>query len=191
MEACEWRNPGGGSALQGCERRFARRIVGNWDRRPVDIGEMQQEDRKTGRFEDGSGEIIGACIEVHRHLGPGLLESAYEVCLAHELSLRRLRFERQRPVPVSYKGVLLDCGYRLDLVVAGTFLIELKSVERLTPVHEAQALTYLKLTGLPVALLVNFNVTTLKHGLRRLTRKSGPPFLSSCLPVDPSESELG
>ena len=132
---------------------------------------MEQEDRKTGRFEDGSEDVIGACIEVHRHLGPGLLESAYEQCLARELALRRLRFERQRPVPVNYKGVRLDCGYRLDFVVADTFLIELKAVDRLTPVHVAQALTYLKLTGLPVALLVNFNVTTLKHGLRRLTRK--------------------
>ena len=144
---------------------------------------MEQEDRKTGRFEDGSEEIIGACIEVHRHLGPGLLESAYELCLAHELSLRGLRFERQRPVPVKYKGARLDCGYRLDLVVADTFLIELKAVDHLTPVHQAQVLTYLKLTGLPVALLVNFNVTNLKHGLRRLTRTTNPPFLSSCLPV--------
>ena len=144
---------------------------------------MEQEDRKTGRFEDGSEAVIGACIEVHRHLGPGLLESAYELCLAHELSLRGLRFQRQRPVPVNYKGLHLDCGYRADLVVADTFLIELKAVERLTPVHEAQALTYLKLTGLPVSLLVNFNVITLKQGLRRLTRRSHPPFLSSCLPV--------
>jgi len=132
---------------------------------------MEQEDRNTGSFEDGSDEVIGACIEVHRHLGPGLLESAYELCLAHELSLRGLRFERQRPIPVSYKGVRLDCGYRADLVVADTLLIELKAVERLTPVHMAQALTYLKLTGLPVALLVNFNVVTLKDGLRRLTRR--------------------
>ena len=132
---------------------------------------MQQEDRKTGRFEDGSEDIIAACIEVHRHLGPGLLESAYERCLACELSLRGFAFERQRPVPVSYKGVVLDCGFRADLIVADTFLIELKAVERLTPVHLAQALTYLKLTGLPVALLVNFNAPTLKDGLRRLARK--------------------
>jgi len=145
---------------------------------------VEQEDRKTGRFEDGSELVIGACIEVHRHLGPGLLESAYEICLAHELSLRGLPFERQRSLPINYKGVRLDCGYRLDIVVADTFLIELRAVERLTAVHEAQALTYLKLAGLRVAFLVNFNVTTLKHGLRRLTRKSNPPFLSSCLPVD-------
>jgi GxxExxY protein len=120
---------------------------------------------------------------VHRHLGPGLLESAYESCLALELSLRRLRFERQRAVSVSYKGIQLDCGYRVDFVVGDTFLIELKTVERLMPVHVAQALTYLKLTGLPVALLVNFNVTTLKLGLRRLTRKTRPHLpvlLSSC-----------
>ena len=150
---------------------------------------MQQEDRKTGRFEHGSEAVIGACIEVHRHLGPGLLESTYELCLAHELSLRGLSFERQRPVPVNYKGLLLDCGYRLDVVVTDTLLNELKSVGQLTAVHEAQTLTYLKLTGLPVALLVNFNVTILKQGLRRLTRKSDPVFLSSCLPVDPSDSE--
>jgi GxxExxY protein len=146
---------------------------------------MEQEDRKTGRFEDGSEEVIGACIEVHRHLGPGLLESAYETCLAQELALRGLRFDRQRALPVDYKGVRLDCGYRLDLVVADRLLLELKAVDRLTAVHEAQVLTYLKLARLSTGLLVNFNVTSLKHGLRRLSRKPDPPFLSSCLPVPP------
>ena len=144
---------------------------------------MEQEDGETGRFEDGSDQIIAACIEVHRHLGPGLLESAYEQCLAHELSLRGLRFERQRPVTVAYKGVRLDCGYRLDLLVADTFVVEVKAIERLLPVHQAQVLTCLKLTGFPVALLVNFNVAVLKHGLRRLSRKPDPTFLSSRLPV--------
>jgi len=132
-------------------------------------------------FEDGSAEIIGAFIEVHRHLGPGLLESAYERCLTYELTLRGLPFERQVALPVHYKGVRISCGYRIDLVVDGHFLIELKSVERLQPVHVAQVLTYLKLTRLPVGLLVNFNVPVLKHGLRRLTQKEPlPVFQSSC-----------
>ena len=118
---------------------------------------MAQEDRKIGRFEDGTEEVIGALIEVHRHLGPGLLESAYEACLCAELSERQLRFERQRAVPVNYKGLIFDCGYRLDLVVDDRVLLELKAVERLLPIHEAQVVTYLRLSRLPVALLVNFN----------------------------------
>jgi len=133
--------------------------------------ESSQEVRKTGSFGDGSEEIIGACIEVHRHLGPGLLESAYEACLCRELSLREFRFERQRSLPINYKGLRLDCGYRLDLIVENRILVELKTVERLLPIHEAQVITYLKLTGLDTALLVNFNVSVLKFGLRRLTRK--------------------
>ena len=144
---------------------------------------MAQEDGKTGRFDDGSDQIIAACIEVHRHLGPGLLESAYEQCVAYELSLRGLHFERQRPAPVAYKNVRLECGYRLDIVVGDKFVVEVKAIERLLPIHQAQVLTYLKLTGLPVAFLVNFNVTILKDGLRRLTRKPDPTFLSSRLPV--------
>jgi GxxExxY protein len=144
---------------------------------------MAQEDGKTGRFDDGSDQIIAACIEVHRHLGPGLLESAYEQCLAYELSLRGFHFERQRPVPVAYKGVRLDGGYRLDILVEDKFIVEGKAIERLLLIHQAQALTYLKLTGLPVALVVNFNVAVLKDGLRRLTRKPDPTFLSSRLPV--------
>ena len=134
-------------------------------------GMASQQDEKIGRFGDGSEEVIGACLEVHSHLGPGLLESAYEQCLAHELSLRGLQFERQRPVPVAYKGVRLDCGYRLDFVIEDRLLVEIKAVESLLPVHQAQVLTYLQLTQLPVALLVNFNAFPLKAGLRRLTRK--------------------
>ena len=131
---------------------------------------FSQEDGKTGRrFRDGSEEIIGACIEVHRLLGPGLLESAYQHCLCHELSLRGLVFERQRPLPVNYKGVLLDCAYRLDIVVDERIIIEVKAVERLLPIHQAQAITYLKPTGLETALLVNFHANVLKSGLRRLT----------------------
>lgn len=133
--------------------------------------ESAQEDGKTGSFEDGSDEIIGACIEVHRHLGPGLLESAYKACLRREFFLRGLPFEYERPLVLEYKGVLLDCGYRLDFVVDRRIIVEVKAVEHLLPVHQAQAITYLKLTKLNVALLVNFNVPVIKSGLRRLTRK--------------------
>lgn len=113
-------------------------------------------------------EIIGAAIEVHRELGPGLLESSYEVCLSRELELRGISFEFEKPLPLEYKGVRLDCGYRLDLLVAGVVIVEVKSVEALAPIHEAQLLTYLKLTGVKVGLLINFNVVVLKAGLRRL-----------------------
>lgn len=111
--------------------------------------------------------IIGAAIEVHRALGPGLLESAYEECLCHELGLRRLVFQRQVPLPLIYKGVTLDCGYRLDLVVAQTVLLELKAVERILPIHEAQLLTYLRLSEKKIGLLINFNVPVLKQGIVR------------------------
>jgi GxxExxY protein len=111
--------------------------------------------------------IIGSAIEVHRVLGPGLLESAYEECLSRELSLRNVPFERQRPLPVDYKGVRLDCGYRLDLLVAETVVVEIKAVEALLPIHEAQLLTYLRLGGWQVGLLINFNVPVLRDGIRR------------------------
>jgi GxxExxY protein len=111
--------------------------------------------------------IIGAAIEVHRHLGPGLLESAYDECLCHELHLRSLSFQRQVELPIDYKGVKLDCGYRLDLVVENAVIVELKSVERILPIHHAQLLTYLRLTGRKVGLLINFNVSVLKNGIVR------------------------
>jgi GxxExxY protein len=111
--------------------------------------------------------IIGAAIEVHRHLGPGLLESAYEECLCHELHLRGLPFKRQIDLPISYKGLKLDCGYKIDLIVQDTVLLELKSVEKLHPIHEAQLLTYLRLTEKPVGLLINFNVPLLTQGIIR------------------------
>jgi GxxExxY protein len=114
-----------------------------------------------------SAEAIGACVEVHRTVGPGLLESAYHVCLEREFSLRRLSFEREQAVPIRYKGVELDRGYRLDFVIGGRLVLELKAVEHLLPVHEAQIITYLRLTGLPVGLLINFHASTLKAGLRR------------------------
>jgi GxxExxY protein len=130
--------------------------------------------------------VIGACIEVHRHLGPGLLESAYELCLAHELQLRGLRVERQRPVPLLYKGISLDCGYRLDLVIDDALVVEIKAVDRLMPIHRAQVLTYLRLTGLRVGLLVNFHSDVIKTDLRRLTLSSS--FPPSRLPVTPQSS---
>ena len=114
--------------------------------------------------EDLTEQIIGAAIEVHRALGPGLLESAYEECLCRELDLRALAFRRQVSLPVEYKGVNLDCGFRLDLIVQGEVILELKCVERVLPVHEAQLLTYLKLTGKRVGLIINFNVPTLVRG---------------------------
>jgi GxxExxY protein len=117
---------------------------------------------------DLTGKVIGLCIEIHRELGPGLLESAYEECLAYELSCVGLRFERQKPLPVVYKQVLLDCGYRLDIVVEETLILELKSVTELTSLHEAQLLTYLKLAQQPLGLLINFNVPALKQGLKRV-----------------------
>lgn len=118
--------------------------------------------------DDGSNDIIAAALEVHRHLGPGLLESAYEECLCFELELRNISFERQKPLPISYKGKHLDCAYRLDVVVNQRILLELKSVERVLPIHEAQILTYLKLTKLKTGLLINFNETLLRDGIKRI-----------------------
>jgi GxxExxY protein len=115
-----------------------------------------------------TGAIIGAAIEVHEFLGPGLLESVYEECLTHELKLRRLKIERQKPLPVMYKGEVLDCGYRLDLVVEERVIVEIKSVNDLIPIHEAQLLSYLKLSGIETGLLLNFNVEKLRRGIRRM-----------------------
>jgi GxxExxY protein len=111
--------------------------------------------------------VIGAAIDVHRALGPGLLESTYEMCLCHELTLRNIPFERQKTIPVAYKAIKLDCGYRADLVVNGVLLVEIKSVDSLAPICDAQLLTYLKLGGWKVGLIINFNVELLKHGIRR------------------------
>jgi GxxExxY protein len=119
------------------------------------------------RYEELTERILGAAIEVHKALGPGLLESAYEECLCHELNLRRLRFARQIKVPVMYKGINLDCGYQLDIIVEETVILELKSVERIAAIHEAQLLTYMKLLNKPVGFIVNFNVAVLKAGIIR------------------------
>jgi len=112
--------------------------------------------------------VIAAAIEVHRELGPGLLESTYEACLAYELTQRGLNVNRQAELPVVYRGVKLDCGYRMDLLVEDRVVVEVKSVQALQPVHEAQLLSYLKLSGRHVGLLINFNVELLKLGIRRL-----------------------
>ncbi|MAO56019.1 MAG: GxxExxY protein [Rhodospirillaceae bacterium] len=113
-------------------------------------------------------KVIGLAIEVHRHLGPGLLESAYEECLCFELESQGIEYARQVPLPVTYKNTKLECGYRMDLMVEGKLVIELKTVDRLLPIHEAQLLTYLKLSGLKTGLLLNFNSSVLKDGIRRL-----------------------
>jgi len=115
-----------------------------------------------------SREIIGAALEVHRALGPGLLESAYEECLAREFSIRGMAFERQVPLPVSYKGAAVDAGYRVDFVVSGLVIVELKAVDALLPIHAAQLLTYLKLSDKRLGLLINFNVVRLRDGLQRV-----------------------
>jgi GxxExxY protein len=115
-------------------------------------------------------KVIGCAIEVHRELGPGLLESAYQQCLAYELSQKGFAFEMEKSQPVLYKGVRIDCDYRLDLVVEKTVLLELKSVAALDPIHDAQIITYLKLSKLPVGLLMNFNVEVLKNGIKRFVR---------------------
>ena len=131
-------------------------------------GTINRRDAETLSFNELTERVIGACMEIHRALGPGLLESAYEECLCHELSLAEIAFERQKPLPVHYKEVNLDCGYRLDLVIEQKLIVELKAVESLLPVHEAQLLTYLKLSALTLGLLINFNVPVLKSGIKRI-----------------------
>jgi GxxExxY protein len=115
-----------------------------------------------------TGNVINAAIEVHKTLGPGLLESVYEECLCHELGLRDIPYKRQQELPIRYKGIKLDCGYRLDVLVADRLILEIKACDSLQRIHEAQLLTYLKLTGLKVGLLINFNVPVLKQGIKRM-----------------------
>jgi GxxExxY protein len=117
---------------------------------------------------DLSEKIIGAAIEVHKSLGPGLLESVYQTCLAYEFMLQNIQFEKEKVLPVIYKGVALDCGYRLDFLVENKIVVELKTVNEIVPVHEAQILTYLRLTGCKVGLILNFYVPVLKKGIRRI-----------------------
>lgn len=118
-----------------------------------------------------TGQIIGAAIEVHKALGPGLLESAYEECLCHELNIRNISFQRQKSLPIEYKGVKLDCGYRLDVVVEEAIILELKACDRLEPIHQAQLMTYLKLSGLTVGLLLNFSMPVMRDGIVRVVNE--------------------
>lgn len=115
-----------------------------------------------------TGKIIGAAIEVHNYFGPGLLESTYEECLCHELEFRGISFERQKSIPLLYKGKELNCGYRMDIIVENKVIVELKSVDSFSPIHGVQLLTYLRLTNNKVGLLINFNVSVLKNGLKRI-----------------------
>ncbi len=133
-------------------------------------------DADWAEFNDLTRQIIGAAMEVHRALGPGLLEATYEECLCHELALRQIPFVRQQPLPVEYKSVKLDCGHRLDLLVAEKVVMEIKAVEKLLPVHRAQVLTYLKLGGWKMGLLINFNVPVLKDGVARLVLGQPEPI---------------
>jgi GxxExxY protein len=131
---------------------------------PIHITTLEHE----GETRDPrTSPILGAALEVHRHLGPGLLESAYEECLCHELALRGLSFQRQIELPVEYKGLKLNCGYKIDLLVRNEVILELKAVEKLLPIHQAQLLTYLKLAHKRVGLLINFNVPLLTQGIIR------------------------
>jgi len=114
-----------------------------------------------------TSSIIGAAIEIHRSLGPGLLEAVYEECLAREFTVRSIPFERQKPVPLVYRDLKLECGYRLDFLVSGRVVVELKSIEAIAPIHETVMLTYLRLSHSPIGLLINFNVPVLKEGIRR------------------------
>jgi GxxExxY protein len=118
-------------------------------------------------FDELSRQVIGCAIEVHRNLGPGLLESTYRQCLACELSHADIAFQMEVPLPVRYKETLLDCGYRIDLLVSGDLIVEIKSNETLLPIHHAQILTYMRLAKIPLGLLINFNVTKLQNGIKR------------------------
>jgi GxxExxY protein len=151
---------------------------------------MNRRDAETQSFRALTEKVIGACIDLHRHLGPGLLESAYEECLCYELAQLGIHFERQKPLPVKYKSVNLDCGYRLDLVIENKIIVELKAVESLLPIHEAQLLTYLKLSGLTLGLLNNFNVPVLKNGIKRVANNFIDSSASLRLCGEPKEFRL-
>ncbi|MEX1346089.1 MAG: GxxExxY protein [Desulfobacterales bacterium] len=120
------------------------------------------------KFDTLSNQIIGCAIEVHKHLGPGLLESTYEQCLAYEFKGSKMPFKLQHPLPVKYKGVKLDCGYRVDMLVDNKVIIELKSVDKILPIHQAQLLTYMKLSSIGIGLILNFNVKYMKNGIKRM-----------------------
>lgn len=130
-------------------------------------GHAKHDEEIVMEFDDLSRRVIGCGIEVHQELGPGLLESTYQHCLAHEFTLQLIAFELQKPQAVEYKGIRLDCGYRIDLLVENELIVELKSVKRIEGIHAAQLMTYMKLAGIPTGLLMNFNVSRLKDGLQR------------------------
>jgi GxxExxY protein len=130
---------------------------------------MAQGNRMRREFSELSNRVIGCAIEVHRVLGPGLLETVYQQCLAHELTINDISFQIEHPLPVDYKGIHLDCGYRMDFLIEGKIILELKSVEQLKGIHKAQLITYMKLAGIQQGLLINFNVVQLKDGLRSFT----------------------
>ena len=152
-----------GNKKKQCLSELCASVVKKWTVRFA----TKKKIEKFQDINDLTGAVIGAAIEVHKVIGPGLLESTYEVCLCHELELREIPFEKQKNLLVEYKGVRLDCGYRLDIIIAGKLIVELKACDRLLPIHDAQLLTYLKLTGLKVGLLINFNVPVLKEGIKR------------------------
>ena len=127
----------------------------------------EHEEHEGNSFEALSHKVIGCAIEVHRVLGPGLLESTYQSCLSRELELSDISYLSEAPLPIHYKGIQLDCGYRVDLLVEKKLILELKSVKKLEPIHEAQLLTYLKLSGIKIGLLMNFNTSKLKEGIKR------------------------
>lgn len=129
--------------------------------------DVEVEELASYKCSELTEKIIGAAIEVHRALGPGLLESVYEACLCHELGLRGIPFQRQVPLPVVYKDVRLDCGYRVDVLVDSSVLVELKAIDKVIPVHEAQLLTHMRLLSMQVGLLINFNVVLLRNGITR------------------------
>ena len=132
------------------------------------ISWIHHEEHEVMEFDALSKTVIGCAIEVHRELGPGLLESTYEHCLAHELALNEIQFERQKQISVDYKGQKIDCGYRIDLLVANQLILELKCVDALAPIHQAQLMTYMKLAKVKTGMLINFNVPLLKNGLKRI-----------------------
>jgi len=132
------------------------------------INHEGHEETRRLQFDNLSNRVIGCAIEVHRHLGPGLLESTYENCLAHEFHIRNIPFNLQHPLPVEYKGIKLDCGYRIDILVDNRLIVEIKSVDMILPIHQAQLLTYMKLSNISIGLLVNFNVKYLKNGIKRM-----------------------
>ena len=130
-----------------------------------------------------SEAVIGASIEVHRETGAGLLESTYEQCLCRELGLRGVQFECQKPLPITYKGMRLDCGYRIDILVEGVLIVEIKAVEKLLPIHEAQLLTYLRLSGCQLGLLINLNVEVLRLGIKRVVNNLDESSSASSAPL--------